>query len=65
MTPADLLAYSENMKILEAEEELRAGVDDDDRVYDLVLAATGSAERASEALTARIVARQKQNAPTN
>lgn len=41
------------MPALEADEELKDGVADD-RLYDLVLAATGSADRAAEALQARI-----------
>lgn len=41
------------MKVLEAEEALAAGCPDH-RVYDLVLAATGSKERASAALADRI-----------
>ncbi len=42
------------MDILRAEEELAQGVDDDNRLYDLVLAQTGSEERASKALSKRI-----------
>lgn len=39
--------------VLDAEDELKAGVADD-RVYDVVLRATGSEERASAALTERV-----------
>ncbi len=53
MSPADKIVLAENMKALEAEDELRAGCPDN-RVYDLVLAATGSEERASAALAERI-----------
>ncbi len=48
------------MKVLEAEEELKAGVSDD-RVYDVVLAASGSEERAAASLSARIMSRLRQN----
>ena len=53
MTPAERIVLDANMKVLEAEEELKAGVADAD-VYDTVLRATGSEERASAAMTARI-----------
>lgn len=51
------------MAILEAEEELAGayGPVPDQRVYDLVLLATGSEERASAALAARYMARMKNN----
>ena len=48
------------MRILEAEEELVSGAPDS-RVYDLVLAITGSEEKASAALTERIEARHRRN----
>lgn len=44
------------MDMLRAEEELREGVPDD-RVYDTVLRATGSEDRAAAALSARIAAK--------
>ncbi len=53
------------MEILAAEEELRAGVENDDRLYDLVLSVTGSAERASAALSQRIMARMKRGDTSN
>lgn len=46
------------MTALEADEELKEGVEDN-RVYDLVLAATGSEERAAEALSRRIADRMR------
>ena len=46
------------MRILKAEEEMAAGVRDAD-VYDVVLAATGSEERASAAESERIAAVMK------
>lgn len=58
MTPAEKIRRAAAVPILLAEEELRAGVADD-RVYDAVLAATGSAEKASEALTRRVAERHR------
>ena len=54
------------MQIIAAEDELRAGVTDDNRLYDLILAATGSKDRASDALCDRLMWRmeQKSNQPT-
>ncbi len=57
MTPLDKVVRQANMAVLKAEEELEAGVADD-RVYDVVLAATGSKDMAADALSARIAARQ-------
>jgi len=48
------------MKILEAEERLARGCADNE-VYDLVLAVTGSEERASEAYAERLMVRQKRD----
>lgn len=47
------LAMQLNLPVLEAEEELKRGVRDE-RVYDVVLAATGSEEQAAVALRDRI-----------
>jgi hypothetical protein len=49
------------MEVIEAEEELKRPVDDDDRLYVLVLRATGSEARAAAALAARFMARLKAN----
>lgn len=46
------------MHVLRAEEELARGAPDD-RVYDLVLAITGSEEAAGAAFSARLLARLK------
>ncbi len=56
LTPAQKLELEAHMDALRAEDELREGVPDD-RVYDAVLRATGSEDRASAALTARISAK--------
>lgn len=53
------------MAALEAEDEIAAGDVPDQRVYDLVLAATGSKDRAGEALAARIAERLKRNEKPN
>ncbi len=58
MTPAEKMRREVGMQVLLAEEELAAGAPDA-RVYDLVLAVTGSEERASEAYSARLMARMK------
>ena len=50
------LVLERAMFILEAEEELKKPVPDG-RVYDLVLAATGSEEKASAAMSQRIAYR--------
>ena len=47
------------MSAIEADEEIAAGEVPDDRVYDLVLRATGSVERAREAHNARLWAKLK------
>ncbi len=60
MTPAEKLALEAGMQVLAAEDELRAGVADDDRMYDLVLLVTGSRERAGEELARRQMWRQRQ-----
>ena len=60
LTPAEKLDLQANMITLKAEEELARGRISDDRVYDVVLAATGSEERASAALTARLASRMEQ-----
>lgn len=57
LTPADKLILQANMPVLLAEEELRKGASDS-RIYDLVLAMTGSKDRAADALTARMAARR-------
>lgn len=44
------------MDVLRAEKRLREGCSDDE-IYDLVLTATGSEEKASDALAARIMNR--------
>lgn len=54
------LALDMARPILEAEEELKGPVSDD-RIYDVVLAATGDEEVASAALTERILQRQRRN----
>ena len=48
------------MAVIEAEDAMKDFVPDD-RVYDVVLAATGSEERASAALTARLAERLRRN----
>lgn len=53
MTPAQKLVLEANMAAIEADDVMRQGVADD-RVYDVVLAATGSVKRAEEALRDRI-----------
>ena len=50
------LALEACRDVLDAEDELKAPVPDD-RVYDLVLAVTGSTDAAAEALSARIAHR--------
>lgn len=50
------LVLEANRDVLAAEHELRQPVPDD-RVYDLVLAVTGSKDAAAEALSARIAHR--------
>ena len=55
-----LFALHLALPILQAEDELRAGASDD-RIYDLVLLATGSEEAASAALTARVEERLRNN----
>lgn len=57
------LALEGNRPILEAEDELRAGVSDD-RLYDLVLYVTGSEEAASAAYQARIAERLRRGEQT-
>ncbi len=57
LTPAKKLTLEANMQIIAAEDELKAGVPDDNRLYDLVLAVTGSEEKASSALAARLMQR--------
>jgi hypothetical protein len=49
------------MPAIEADEELRAGPVPDAKLYDLVLAATGSEERAAAALSGRIALRNRRN----
>lgn len=48
------------MPALEAEDELKKPVPDD-RVYDLVLAATGDEDQAADALSKRIADRLRKN----
>lgn len=48
------------MPVLRAEEELARGNIPDGRVYDVVLAATGSEEQASKAFAARLAWRMEQ-----
>jgi len=60
MTPAELLTLEANMQILAAEDEIAAGVQDDDRLYDLVLLASGNKDTAGDALTARRMWRMRQ-----
>ncbi|VTT96564.1 unnamed protein product [Gemmataceae bacterium] len=50
------------MPVLRAEEELARGNVPDARVYDVVLAATGSEEQASKAYAARLAWRMEQQA---
>ena len=57
------LALEANRPILEAEDELRAGCSDD-RLYDLMILATGSEEAASQALTDRIAERLRRGEST-
>lgn len=64
-SPADKLRLQAAMLIIEAEEELKGGVEDDNALYDLVLRATGSEDRAAAALSARLAARLKANQATN
>ena len=59
-----LLALEGAMEVLEAERELKKGDVPDHRVYDLVLAATGSEERAEAALQERIKARNRRHERT-
>jgi len=56
----DKLALELNLPILDAEERLRTGCADDE-VYSLMLAATGSEDEASAALTERVSWRLKKN----
>lgn len=60
LTPARNLELEGAMRVLEAEEELKTGVPDD-RVYDLVLAATGSEDQASAAYSLRLMQRMKRD----
>lgn len=57
------LALESALPALEAEDEIRRGKVADDRVYDVVLAATGSEELASRAHAERIMLRLKQHRP--
>lgn len=57
MGEAERFALEAAMPILKAEEELAAGTVEDNRLYDLVLLATGSADAASAALEARVAER--------
>ena len=63
LKPAQKIELEINLAILEAEEELAGayGPVPDSRVYDLVLLATDSEERASAAQAARWLARLKRN----
>jgi hypothetical protein len=60
MTPAEKLELETAMDAIRAEEKLRAGCHDTE-VYDLVLRATGSAERAEKATAKRMAERLRNN----
>lgn len=59
LSPVEKIALAGHMVTLKAEEELAEGNVSDERVYDVVLAATGSEERASSAYTARLAWRME------
>lgn len=60
MTGPELLALETAMPILDAEIELKGEVPDN-RIYDVVLVATGDEEVASSALTHRIEQRHRRD----
>lgn len=55
------MVLEHNMAAIEADEELQRGNVPDHRVYDLVLAATGSKDRAGQALQNLIARRNREN----
>ena len=59
MSQQERIVYLANIERLEAQEEIRRGNVPDNRVYNVVLAATGSKDEASKALSARIAWQQE------
>ena len=61
LNPAEKIVLEGHMHRIKAQEELARGNVPDNRVYDVVLAATGSEEQASDAYAARLAARMERS----